>query len=54
MTPLALSAYQRRHAQWHSGEGIWINLLLHRCVNIQGRTTGFLFCKPGRPNEKAA
>ena len=32
----------------------WIELLLHRRVNIQGRTSGYLFCKPGKPGQKAA
>ena len=32
----------------------WVSLLLHRRVAVQSRRTGYLFCKPGRPSERAA
>ncbi|EJK69227.1 hypothetical protein THAOC_09530, partial [Thalassiosira oceanica] len=32
----------------------WLSLLLHRRVNVQGRRTGYLFCKTGRPSERAS
>ena len=33
---------------------MWIDALLHRRVNIQGREKGYLLFKPGRPSEKAS